>query len=317
MSTEFKQIIINNKEVLPGHTKSINLNIARLPSRTEIEIPVIVHRAKLDGPVVLFSAGMHGNEVNGIEIIRRIITEKIHTHIFRGTIILIPIINIYGFLHFRRSTPDGKDLNRSFPGSQNGSLASMIAWNITNKILPLVEYGVDFHTGGDMRTNYPQIRADMSFTENEGLACAFGAPFVMNMPVLDHTFRKQAQKAGKSILVYEGGESMRFDDLAIETAILGVKRYLNYLEMSDFIVSAPRYHFINSTTWVRAKSSGMFRSLIQYGEKVKKNQVIGIITDPYGEHDQKQKSPINGFVVGMNNISIVNKGDALFHIGEE
>ena len=314
---DYRQIIINNKEVLPGQTKTINLNIARLPSRTEIEIPIIIHRSELEGPVVLFSAGMHGNEVNGIEILRRIITEKIHTHILRGSIILIPIINIYGFLHFSRSTPDGKDLNRLFPGSEHGSLASMIAWNITNKILPLIDSGVDFHTGGDMRTNYPQIRADMSFKDNELLANAFAAPFVINMPVMDNTFRKQAQKAGKSILVFEGGESMRFDDLVIENAIHGVKRYLNYLGMSDFIVSRSRYSYIKSTTWVRAKSSGMFRSQVHYGERVKKNQIIGIITDPYGEFEQKQKSPINGHVIGLNNISIVNKGDALFHIGEE
>lgn len=314
---DYKEIIINGKEVLPGHYKNFNISIARLPSRTEIEIPVMVHRAKKNGPVVLLSAGMHGNEVNGIEIIRRIIKDKIYSHIKCGTLVLIPIINIYGFLHFRRTTPDGKDLNRSFPGSQNGSLASMIAWSVTNKILPIIDCGIDFHTGGDMRTNYPQIRADMSFGDNEGLACSFGAPFVMDMPVLDHTFRKVAQKAGKSILVYEGGESMRFDDFAIEEAIHGVKRYLNYLNMSEFDVSAPHYHYIRSSSWVRAKSSGMFRSFVQYGEKVKKNQVIGIITDPYGEHEQKQKSPKTGFIVGLNNISIVNKGDALFHIGEE
>lgn len=312
-----KEIVINGKEVLLGQYKSFNISIARLPSRTEIDIPVMVHRAKKEGPVVLLSAGMHGNEVNGIEIVRRIITEKIYSHINRGTLILIPIINIYGFLHFRRTTPDGKDLNRSFPGSQNGSLASMIAWSVTNKILPLIDYGIDFHTGGDMRTNYPQIRADMSFGDNEGLASAFGAPFVMDMPVMESTFRKTAQKQGKSILVYEGGESMRFDDLVIEQAIMGVKRYLNYLEMSNFECSAPHYHYIRKSSWVRAKSSGMFRSLVQYGEKVKKNQVIGIITDPYGEHEQKQKSPYTGFIVGLNNISIVNKGDALFHIGEE
>ncbi len=314
---EHKEIIINGKEVLPGQYKTFNISIARLPSRTEIEIPVMVHRSKKEGPVVLLSAGMHGNEVNGVEIIRRIIKEKIYNHIDKGTLILIPIINIYGFLHFRRTTPDGKDLNRSFPGSQNGSLASMIAWAVTNKILPLVDMGIDFHTGGDMRTNYPQIRADMSFNENEELACAFGAPFVMNMPVLDSTFRKTAQKQGKSILVYEGGESMRFDDFVIEQAIMGTKRYLNYLGMSKFEVSAPHYHHIHKTSWVRARSSGMFRSLVQYGEKVKKNQIIGIITDPYGEHEQKQKSPNAGFVIGLNNISIVNKGDALFHIGVE
>lgn len=314
---DYKEIIINGKEVLPGQYKSFNISIARLPSRTEIEIPVMVHRSKKEGPVVLLSAGMHGNEVNGIEIIRRIIKEKIYNHINNGTIILIPIINIFGFLHFRRSTPDGKDLNRSFPGSQSGSLASMIAWSLTNKILPLIDMGIDFHTGGDMRTNYPQIRADMSFGENEELASAFGAPFVMNMPVLESTFRKTAQKQGKSILVYEGGESMRFDDFAIEQAIMGTKRYLNYLGMSKFEVSSPHYHHIHKTSWVRAKSSGMFRSMVHYGEKVKKNQVIGIITDPYGEHEQKQKSPTAGFVIGLNNISIVNKGDALFHIGVE
>jgi len=314
---DYKEIIINGKEVLLGQYKSFNISIARLPSRTEIEIPVMVHRSKKEGPVVLLSAGMHGNEVNGIEIIRRIIKEKIYNHINNGTIILIPIINIFGFLHFRRSTPDGKDLNRSFPGSQSGSLASMIAWSLTNKILPLIDMGIDFHTGGDMRTNYPQIRADMSFKDNEELASAFGAPFVMNMPVLDSTFRKTAQKQGKSILVYEGGESMRFDDFVIEQAIMGTKRYLNYLGMSKFEVSSPHYHNIHKTSWVRAKSSGMFRSMVHYGEKVQKNQVIGIITDPYGEHEQKQKSPNAGFIIGLNNISIVNKGDALFHIGVE
>lgn len=298
-----------------GENRIINLNIARLPSATKIDIPIHVFRSKNDGPVLLLLAGLHGDEINGIEIIRKsMVSGSIIPK--RGTVIAIPILNIFGFVYFSRETPDGKDINRSFPGGEGGSLASMIAYQFTNDILPIIDYGVDFHTGGESKSNYPQIRCDFSVEKNLELAKAFAPPMIINSQLMDKTIRKTAQKAGKPLLVYETGESLRLDLPGIEEGIAGTRRLMKYLGMLDQAKPTDNVPLIlEKNSWLRSKASGLFRPTVQLGEKVKKRQVLGVINDPYGEFEVKIKAPHECYVFGVNNMPVVHQGEALFHIG--
>lgn len=310
-----KDISIAGQHIRPGEFKEIIINIARLPSRTQIDTPIYAFRGLEDGPVLALTAGMHGDEINGMEIVRRIL-DMGYNRVKRGAVICMPIINIYGFLNYSREVPDGKDVNRSFPGSKNGSLASRVAYHITHDIIPYIDYGIDFHTGGAMRTNYPQIRCVMADEKNVELANAFHAPFTIDSPFRPHSIRQQAAKLGKNIIVYEGGESLRFDQQSIEDGINGTLRLMKHLKMID---TAPEPKEANkiiwNSSWARAQHAGLFQSVIKSGDLVNKGQIVGTITDPFGEFKETVKSPTTGYVVGLNNHPVVNAGDALLHIG--
>lgn len=310
-----KELVINGVRIRPGQTIHIDIAIARLPTHTLIDLPVYIKRAKEDGPVVLISGGVHGDEINGIVAVRKMLDEEV-IHPVKGTIIFIPLVNIYGFLSNSRTFPDGRDLNRSFPGSKKGSLASQIAYILMNDVIPMVDYGLDFHTGGRMLSNYPQIRVD--FKDNKGLelAKAFGAHFTLNSPHIDKSFRKEAFKKKKHILVYEGGESMRLDDFAVEEAVLGTKRMLAYLEMIEQKFEEKPSILIEESSWVRAKVSGIFSSSVKLGDEIKKGQILAKISDPYGQVKIPIKAIHNGHVIGLNNNPVVNAGDALVHVGK-
>jgi predicted deacylase len=308
-------MIIAEHKIRPGEFKEININIARLPSRTQIETPIYVYRSHQDGPVLSLTAGMHGDEINGMEIVRRILDNGFH-RVKRGTVLCMPVINVYGFLNYSREVPDGKDINRSFPGSKTGSLASRVAYHMTHDIIPAIDYGIDFHTGGAMRTNYPQVRCVMQDPLNVELAHAFHAPFTIDSPLRPHSLRQTASKKGKHIIVYEGGESVRFDQYAIEEGIEGTLRLMKHLHM---IESAPEPKAENkiiwNSAWSRARTAGLFQAFIKCGDMVEKNEAVGTLTDPFGEFKELVKSPSKGYVVGLNNNPVVNAGDALLHIG--
>ncbi|TXK49008.1 succinylglutamate desuccinylase/aspartoacylase family protein [Pontibacter qinzhouensis] len=307
-------ITINGRSIDRGEKVLTKLNISKLPSGTVIEIPVYVFRSVHDGPVVLLMAGMHGDEVNGIEIIRRMLGKKM-LYPLRGTIIAVPILNIYGFLNFSRDVPDGKDVNRSFPGRNEGSLASRVAYRFMKEVMPYIDYGIDFHTGGSSRSNYPQIRCVLDYPKNVELSQAFGAPFVLDASFRTGSLRKEAWKHGKTILVYEAGESLRFDEVGICTGIEGTCRFLHHLGMMAGAPAAAQEPVVcHKDVWIRAKNAGLFRSIVRTGEQVKKNQLLGTITDPYGEMEVKIIATSAGYIIGLNNMPVVNQGDALVHI---
>ncbi len=310
-----KRITINGEEVKAGETKEISVNIARLPSGTSIDIIVFVYRSVEEGPSLLLTAGLHGDELNGVEVMRRMIDKKR----FKpecGTIICIPIINIYGFIHFSRYVPDGKDINRSFPGNKNGSLASRIARFLMKEIVPHIDYGIDFHTGGASRSNYPQIRCVTSDPENMKLAESFQAPFTINSGLLAKTLRHASSKLNKNILVYEGGESLRLDENAIQIGVDGTRRVMKSLNMISH-APKPQYEpiLLEKSTWVRSRFSGLFNTSLLAGSKVRKNQILGTINDPFGEFQHKVKAPHSGYLIGLNHNPLVHQGDALLHIG--
>jgi predicted deacylase len=310
-----RKIQIAGEEIRPGEFKEIDIQIARLPSHTMIDTPVYVSRSKEDGPVLALIAGMHGDEINGMEIVRRIIDGGLH-HPKRGTVICMPIINVYGFLNFSREVPDGKDINRSFPGSKNGSLASRVAYHLMKDVIPAIDYGIDFHTGGAMRTNYPQVRAMLNNEKNLELANAFHAPFTLDAPFRPNSLRKEASKKGKNIIVYEAGESLRFDNQGIEEGIAGTLRMMRHLNMIDWAPEPTEENrVIWSSSWVRAKYAGLFQSIVAAGQLVHKGEWIGTITDPFGEFKEKVLAPETAYVIGLNNIPVINAGDALMHLG--
>ena len=310
-----RRLSINRQVIKAGEKAIINLNIARLITGTEIDLPIYVFRSKNPGPIILLSGGLHGDEIDGIEIVRRLIEQKTFEKLKCGSVIAIPIMNIYGFLNFSREVADGKDINRSFPGGQNGSLASRVAYNLTHKVLHEVDFGIDFHTGGANRYNFPQTRFDPSDKKAKEVSEIFNAPISLSSKFIDKSFRKQANKMEKSMVVYEAGESMRFDKSSIEQGILGAKKVLSHYGMIDFKSEIQKTKHCDGSVWVRAKNSGLLQMHKTSGDAVKEKELLATITDPFGNFNTKIKSPKDGIIIGHTNAPLVNQGDALFHIG--
>lgn len=310
-------LTILNTKIYPGESKEIDFDVANLHTSSPINVPIIIERAKKPGPIVLFTAGIHGDEVNGVEIVRQLIASGINKPKI-GTIICIPVINIFGFINLKREFPDGRDLNRVFPGSVDGSLASRVAHKLIHDIVPCVDCVIDFHTGGAGRYNAPQIRISKENRHLNELAKAFAAPFVLYSKNLNKSFRNSCYKLGKPMLLFEGGKSFHIDENITNHGINGAKRILKHLGMLNmkFTASKPKKDtvFINESRWQRASISGMFRATIAISSHVKKGEVLGNITDPYGKLNHEVKASNSGYIINVNESPIVYQGDALFHI---
>ena len=313
-------LTILGESILPGESKTIYMEIAKLHTATKLKIPVIIERSKIDGPTVLFCAGIHGDEINGVEIVRSIIVQKINKP-KRGTIICIPVINIFGFVNKSREFPDGRDLNRVFPGSKNGSLASRFAYHILREIVPLIDYCVDFHAGGASRFNAPHIRIIPNSPELKHLADIFDAPFTLYSKNITGSFRNALEKMNVKILLFEGGKSLDINDNIAEEGVNGAKRILQHLEMLNPKQKTSKRNdptiFIARSGWVRASRSGLFHDYNKIGCYVKKGFVLGSITDPFGKFVQKVKAPNDGYIINANHSPIVYQGDAIYHISTE
>ena len=312
-------IIIDNIHVFPGEWGVAKINVGRLPSNTTIEIEAQIYRAKDPGPTVLLIGGIHGDEINGVEIVRRFIEQELSGHLVRGSIIAIPLLNVYGFINFSREVPDGKDVNRSFPGSSTGSLASRVAQTLTKKILPYVDVALDFHTGGASRYNYPQTRFSKSDAKAQEIAQLFNAPYNIEKGIIPKTFRKTAKDLKIPAVVFEGGESIRLDGYSIDCAISGIKKVMIGLKMFEPINRlVPKNTIeIEKTFWIRASFSGIFIWSKSSGHYARKGEPLGTIKDPFGSRSITVVSKMAGHIIGHNNASVVNQGDALFHIGVE
>ncbi|GFZ82605.1 succinylglutamate desuccinylase [Aquaticitalea lipolytica] len=321
MSENYKDIItILGHEIPLGTSKEINFNIAKLHTSTKIDVPVIIERSKKPGPTILFTAGIHGDEINGVDIVRQLISRKINKP-KRGTIICMPIINIFGFLNASRDFPDGRDLNRVFPGSANGSLASRVAYRLVKEVIPNVDLVVDFHTGGASRYNAAQIRIVKNQPKLDKLAAVFGAPFVLYSNHISKSFRNACFQLGKPILLFEGGKSSFIDNHISDVGLEGVKRVLAHFQMLDKNFEASPIEtpsiYIDSSKWLRAKRSGMFKSSVEINTKIKVGSILGQITDPYGKIHHTVKSNANGYIINVNEAVLVYQGDALFHIATD
>lgn len=319
--TARKKITILGEEIKSNQKRILNLDIARLHTHTKIEIPVIVERAGEDGPVLLLNAGIHGNELNGVEIVRELLVKK-YTKPQRGMVISIPTLNVFGFLNQTREFPDGKDLNRSFPGSKNGSLASIFAFHMMNEIIPHVDYCIDFHTGGARRFNSPQIRISKGNDELLELAKVFNPKFIVYASEREKSFRQAGTERGKKVILFEGGKSLDFNQRISDRGVMGTLRIMHHLGIRDFTAELEANKtngpiIIKSSTWLRAKYGGLYRFFIKDGVKVQKGDIIGVISDPYGKFESKIKMPQSGYVIGLNHAPVVYKGDAIVHLGFE
>lgn len=316
---EDRTITIGKEKIAAGEDKLVKIKIDRLPTGTLIDIPLYVFNAKNPGPVILVQGGLHGDEINGIEIVRRMLHKR-YFNVDKGTVIAVPILNIFGFIHFSRDLPDGKDVNRSFPGRKSGSLASRIAYHFTKEIFPQIDYAIDLHTGGASRSNYPQIRYTAEDSKSMELAKVFKAPITFASNLIAKSFRKSAFRNNIPSVVYEAGESMRFNEYAIEQGIQGVLNILQHFKMLDKkeIVSAKNENtiYLTNRKWLRAPTAGMFIPHIKNGSAIQKGDVMGVVTDAFDRRNKEIRSPFAGFVFCVNHQAVVNQGEALFHVGE-
>lgn len=310
---------IGGYDISPGETKQIELPVVRLYTDTDICMPIHVIRGKKPGPVLFVSAAVHGDELNGIEIIRRLIIQK-SLRIARGTLILVPMVNVYGVLNQSRYMPDRRDLNRCFPGSSKGSLAGIVANKFLTEIVKHCDYGIDLHTGAIHRSNFPQIRANLKDQETLELAEAFGVPVLLNSDLRDGSLRQAAVESGTKILLYEAGQALRFDELSIRAGIRGIHNILDHLGMSvrrtrkESRKKITKPFVANTSTWVRASASGIVNNMKNLGDQVKKGDVLASIGNPFGEVFGTVYASRSGIIIGKQNIPLVQEGDAMFHI---
>ncbi len=301
-------------DIFPGECRELELPVASLYTDTQVSIPVHVIRAKKNGPCVFISAAVHGDELNGIEIIRRLIQQRIK--LTTGTLILVPMVNVYGVLNQSRYMPDRRDLNRCFPGSPKGSLAGRVAHTFLHSIVRHCDYGIDLHTGAIHRSNLPQIRANLDDSETRTLAEAFGVPVLLNANVRDGSLRESAVNHGARVLLYEAGQALRFDELSIQTGVRGILNVLSTLEMirKRRLKRKVEPFVANRSDWTRAAASGFVCEFAKLGAYVEKGEVLAEINSPLGELIQQVTSNRAGIVIGKQNIPLVLEGDAMFHI---
>ncbi|KII80373.1 succinylglutamate desuccinylase/aspartoacylase family protein [Vibrio renipiscarius] len=300
--------------VAPGERKVIELEAAKLYTHSPLSIPVEIINGKLAGPILMVNAAIHGDELNGVEIVRQLIN-TIDVNKLRGTLIAVPIVNVFGFIHKSRYLPDRRDLNRCFPGSEKGSLASRMAHTFFSQVAKRCDYILDLHTGAIHRTNLPQIRADLSNPETLRIAQAFATPVTVDAPLRDGSLRSEAERLGIPVLTYEAGEALRFEPICINAGFIGVQRVMQAIGMlRSSRKKLPNTVIAKSTSWLRAESDGILRTVVTLGEKVEKDQVLAYISAPLGHSEIELTARKGGIVIGQQTLPLVNEGDAIFHL---
>ena len=309
--------VIHEQAVAPGQRAVIDLPLPRLNSHTWLAMPVQVVHGRKDGPRLFVSAAVHGDELNGVEIIRRLLELRTLRRL-AGTLIAVPVVNVYGLIHQSRYLPDRRDLNRSFPGSPTGSLAARVADLFLAEIVRHCTHGLDLHTGALHRTNLPQIRANLDDPETARLARAFGVPVLLNSTLRDGSLRECAAELGIPMLLYEAGEGLRFDEIAIRAGVQGVVNILRALAMLPPSRRRPgkitEPFVARSSNWTRAPESGLLRTLVPLGARVQRREILGYISDPYSGTQHPVTAHADGIIIGRVQIPVVHEGEALFHI---
>jgi predicted deacylase len=309
-------LTIGGERIAPGERRTIELPLARVFSHVELNMVVQIARGHRAGPTLCVCAGIHGDEINGVEILRRLLKSSALSRI-RGTLIAVPVVNMFGFLQQTRYLPDRRDLNRSFPGSERGSLAARLANLFMTEIVANCDHAIDLHTGAIHRTNLPQIRACLGRDETPRMAQAFGAPVIIDAALREGSLRAAAHERGIPMLVYEGGEALRFDELAIRVGVRGVTSVMRELGM----LSKSRGHKPAHTptvaldsSWVRSPDSGILQHRVPLGSRVRAGDTLGVVVNPFGEGEGRIVAPNGGIVIDMTQIPLLNEGDAAFHI---
>ncbi|MTI45314.1 hypothetical protein JM93_01299 [Roseibium hamelinense] len=318
MRTKRAPFVIGGHEIQPGTRQTVDLPVSVLSDHTPVSMSVHVIHGEKAGPVMFVSAAVHGDEVIGVEIARRVLKAQ-QVDSLRGTLLVIPIVNAFGFLNHSRYLPDRRDLNRSFPGSVRGSLAGRLAHLFMQEVVCRSDFGIDLHSAAIHRTNLPQIRLSASKPETINLARAFGAWVVLGSKVREGSMREAARAQGIDVLVYEAGEGLRFDEMSIRAGVTGILRVMKTMKMIPAKgVSKPKAPSLrtNSSTWVRAPAGGLLRPYKSIGEVVEEGALLGLISDPFGEEEYPVQAGAGGLVIGRTNLPVVNEGDGLFHIAD-
>jgi predicted deacylase len=311
-----KNLVVCGTRFFPGDRKIVQVDVGKLYDFTEMNIPVEVVCGAKDGPVLFLSGALHGDEINGVEIIRRVL-RRLSTKKMKGTVLAVPVVNVFGFNTRSRYLPDRRDLNRSFPGNARGSLAAQMAKKFMKEIVKKSTHGIDFHTGAIHRFNIPQIRASTDDPRTKAMAKAFNPPVIINSSLRDGSLREAARKAKIPTLLFEGGEALRFDETVIRSGVKGtfaVMRHLGMLEPQARPTGSHDSVLVKDSFWVRAPSGGSMRVLKRAGEAVEKDEVIALILDLFGKVKIEVLAPEKGIIIGQNRLPLVNKGDALFHV---
>lgn len=318
MAARHRGLTVGGQRIEPGTRRTLELPVASLYSHAPMTLPVHVVCGRRTGPRLFVCAAIHGDEINGVEIIRRLLRLPL-LHGLRGGLLAVPIVNVYGFVNRSRYLPDRRDLNRSFPGSSRGSMAARLADLFLREIVHQSDYGIDLHTGAVHRENLPQVRADLDNPLTARLARAFRVPVLLNAVMRDGSLREAAAEHGIPILVYEAGEALRFDERSIRAGLRGivsVMRELNMLPRQSRRRAPVEPVLARASYWVRAPHSGILRATTGLGARLDKNGLLGYIADPFGEQETPILAPQAGIVIGRLNLPLVNEGDALFHLAQ-
>jgi predicted deacylase len=317
VSQKAKAFVIGGISIRPGERRIVDLPVTDLSTHTPMTMSVQVICGRRSGPSLFVSAALHGDEISGVEIIRRVLKLSAMRRL-HGTLIVVPIVNVFGFISLSRYLPDRRDLNRSFPGSQKGSLASRLANLFLSEVVAKCTHGIDLHTGAVHRANYPQIRANLDDPEAERMATSFGVPVVINASQRDGSLRQAAVERNVPVIVYEGGEALRFEELSIRAGVKGIVSVMRALEMlpaSKRSTKVPRKPIIaQSSTWVRAPAGGILRATVALGSQVHEGASLGFVANSFGENELEVQAPCDGVLIGRTNLPVVNEGDGLFHI---
>jgi len=309
---------IGDISVAPGTSQSVTLPVSILPDHTPVGLAVQVHHGKRPGPTMCVSAAVHGDEVIGVEIVRRLLRAP-QLKFLRGTLLVVPVVNSYGFLSRSRYLPDRRDLNRCFPGHPSGSLGSRLAHIFLQEVVLRCDFGIDLHSAAIHRTNLPQVRVSPSDKVTAAMALDFGAPVVLTSPLRDGSLRAVAAKNGTPILLYEAGEGLRFDEMAVRAGVAGILRVMRGRDMLPAkgiakAKSAP--HICTSSTWLRAPAGGLLRTFRAEGETVAEGDVLATVSDPFGDVEADLIAPSAGILIGRAILPVVNEGDAVFHLAQ-
>jgi len=308
-------ITVGGVTVTPGTRDNVDLPIADLYTTTSLHMPLQVICGKQAGPTAFVSAAVHGDEINGVEIVRRLLEIKALERL-RGNLLLVPVVNVHGFLDRSRYLPDRRDLNRSFPGSPSGSIAARLAHTFTEEVVFRADFGIDLHTGAIDRSNLPQIRVTRDDEAARRLAMAFGAPVVVEASERGGSLRSATAERGIPVIVYEAGEALRFDELSIKAGVRGILRVLR----GEGMLPRRRDRAANGsvvasgTSWVRAPASGVVTQRGALGRRVKKGDALAVMTDPLGTRAEPVVAPCSGLIIGRSNLPLAHEGDALFHL---
>ena len=308
--------VIGDHSVEAGARATIDLPVSHLSDHTPVSMSVEVINGKSDGPTVFISAGIHGDEVIGVEIVRRLLRAP-NLKAIKGTLIVIPIVNAFGFMNHSRYLPDRRDLNRSFPGSPGGSLASRLAHIFLTEIVEKSDLGIDLHSAAIHRTNLPQVRISPDNDVTMDLAQVFGAPVILQSPLRDGSLRGAAKDRGRDVILYEAGEGLRFDEYAVRVGVAGILRILRYKGMiggRGIAAAKSKPQICTSSKWLRAPSGGLLRTYRADGDVVAKDTVMGAVADPFGREEREILAPFDGIIVGRAVMPVVNEGDAVFHL---